>query len=88
MKSVMEHGFPFPLTVSWVAYVFTWLFYIGIKATAPMQLASGHSLHEPKHVGRSLLSVIKSAASAASPLPNMRKIMQKHVLCPFLQMLL
>jgi len=32
MKSVMEHGFPFPLTVSWVAYVFTWLFYVGIKA--------------------------------------------------------
>merc|ERR1719326_1339341 len=28
----MEGGFPFPLTVSWVAYVFTWLFYVGIKA--------------------------------------------------------
>jgi len=33
MKSVMETGFPFPLTVSWIAYVFTWLFYVVIKAT-------------------------------------------------------
>jgi len=33
MKKVMEMGFPFPLTVSWVAYVFTWIFYQVIKAT-------------------------------------------------------
>jgi len=32
MKKVMEMGFPFPLTVSWIAYVFTWLFYLVIKA--------------------------------------------------------
>jgi len=32
MKSVMEHGFLFPLTISWIAYVFTYLFYVGMKA--------------------------------------------------------
>jgi len=32
MKEVMEQGFAFPLTMSWVAYVFTWLFYCFIKA--------------------------------------------------------
>jgi len=31
MKKVMEMGFPFPLTVSWIAYVFTWLFYKAIR---------------------------------------------------------
>jgi len=31
MKSVMEQGFLFPLTISWIAYVFTYLFYQGMK---------------------------------------------------------
>jgi len=31
MKEVMERGFAFPLTISWIAYVFTWIFYVAIK---------------------------------------------------------
>jgi len=30
-KAVFERGFPFPLTVSFVAYVFTWLYYIALE---------------------------------------------------------
>jgi len=32
-KEVFQHGFPFPLTMSWIAYVFTWLYYVILKAT-------------------------------------------------------
>merc|ERR1712224_192975 len=50
MKEVMENGFPFPLTVSWVAYVFTWLFYVVMKATnlwQPEKEADGSDKNMP-----------------------------------------
>merc|ERR1719272_593259 len=28
----MKLGFPFPLTISWISYVFTWFFYVAMKA--------------------------------------------------------
>lgn len=30
-KAVFKSGFSFPLTVSWVAYVFTWLYYVALE---------------------------------------------------------
>jgi len=50
MKKVMEMGFPFPLTVSWVAYVFTWLFYVAIKAAgiwSPQKDKEGNDKNMP-----------------------------------------
>jgi len=32
-KEVFQHGFPFPLTMSWIAYVFTWLYYVAMKGS-------------------------------------------------------
>jgi len=32
IKEVMKLGFPFPLTISWISYVFTWFFYVAMKA--------------------------------------------------------
>jgi len=50
MKEVMKHGFPFPLTIGWVAYVFTWLFYQAIKAAkiwAPEKDEAGNDKNLP-----------------------------------------
>merc|ERR1719454_2533074 len=46
----MTRGFPFPLTVSWVAYCFTWIFYEAIKIGGiwkPEKDAAGNEKNMP-----------------------------------------